>query len=54
MAEEGMSWVKISQIRTLSTERIGKKIGTVFPAVFLNFSGHCPAAGGIRRGDGVH
>lgn len=23
------SWVKISQIRTLSTERIGKKIGTV-------------------------
>ena len=25
------SWVKISQIRTLSTERIGKKIGTVGP-----------------------
>jgi len=23
------SWVKISQIRTLSTERIGKRIGTV-------------------------
>jgi mRNA interferase MazF len=23
------SWVKISQIRTLSTERIGRKIGTV-------------------------
>ena len=23
------SWVKISQIRTLSTERIGKKIGTL-------------------------
>jgi mRNA interferase MazF len=23
------SWVKISQVRTLSTERIGKKIGTV-------------------------
>jgi mRNA interferase MazF len=26
------SWVKISQIRTLSTERIGKKIGSVGPA----------------------
>ena len=25
------SWVKISQIRTLSTERIGKKIGVVNP-----------------------
>ncbi len=25
------SWVKISQIRTLSTERIGRKIGTVLP-----------------------
>ena len=25
------SWVKISQIRTLSTERIGKKIGAVGP-----------------------
>lgn len=25
------SWVKISQIRTLSTERIGKKIGVVDP-----------------------
>lgn len=25
------SWVKISQIRTLSTERIGKKLGTVAP-----------------------
>ena len=25
------SWVKISQIRTLSTERIGKKIGAVDP-----------------------
>lgn len=25
------SWVKISQIRTLSTERIGKKIGTASP-----------------------
>ncbi|MHC1728979.1 MAG: type II toxin-antitoxin system PemK/MazF family toxin [Syntrophobacteraceae bacterium] len=25
------SWVKISQIRTLSTERIRKKIGTVSP-----------------------
>jgi mRNA interferase MazF len=25
------SWVKISQIRTLSTERIGKKIGRVEP-----------------------
>ncbi|MBI5450462.1 MAG: type II toxin-antitoxin system PemK/MazF family toxin [Gammaproteobacteria bacterium] len=25
------SWVKISQIRTLSTERIGKKIGSVDP-----------------------
>ena len=25
------SWVKISQIRTLSTERIGKKIGSVAP-----------------------
>lgn len=25
------SWVKISQIRTLSTERIGKRIGTVSP-----------------------
>jgi mRNA interferase MazF len=25
------SWVKISQIRTLSTERIGKKIGKVLP-----------------------
>jgi mRNA interferase MazF len=25
------SWVKISQIRTLSTERIGKKIGTLGP-----------------------
>ena len=25
------SWVKISQVRTLSTERIGKKIGTVTP-----------------------
>lgn len=25
------SWVKISQIRTLSTERIGKKIGTIGP-----------------------
>ena len=25
------SWVKISQIRTLSTERIGKKIGTLSP-----------------------
>lgn len=25
------SWVKISQIRTLSTERIGKKIGIVSP-----------------------
>ena len=23
------SWVKISQIRTLSTERIGKKIGSI-------------------------
>ena len=25
------SWVKVSQIRTLSVERIGKKIGTVEP-----------------------
>jgi mRNA interferase MazF len=25
------SWVKISQIRTLSTERIGKKIGRMLP-----------------------
>jgi mRNA interferase MazF len=25
------SWVKISQIRTLSTERIGKKIGSIGP-----------------------
>ncbi|MHB9150283.1 MAG: type II toxin-antitoxin system PemK/MazF family toxin [Thermoleophilia bacterium] len=25
------SWVKISQIRTLSTERIGRKIGSVSP-----------------------
>ncbi|MBP8926706.1 MAG: type II toxin-antitoxin system PemK/MazF family toxin, partial [Pseudomonadales bacterium] len=25
------SWVKISQIRTLSTQRIGKKIGSVDP-----------------------
>lgn len=25
------SWVKISQIRTLSTERIGKKIGRMVP-----------------------
>ena len=25
------SWVKISQIRTLSTERIGKKVGSVEP-----------------------
>lgn len=25
------SWVKISQIRTLSVERIGKKIGMIFP-----------------------
>jgi mRNA interferase MazF len=25
------SWVKISQIRTLSTERIGKKIGVINP-----------------------
>ena len=25
------SWVKISQIRTLSTERIGKKLGSVAP-----------------------
>lgn len=25
------SWVKISQIRTLSTERLGKKIGTISP-----------------------
>jgi mRNA interferase MazF len=25
------SWVKISQIRTLSVERLGKKIGTVAP-----------------------
>ena len=25
------SWVKISQIRTLSTERIGKKIGVLNP-----------------------
>lgn len=26
-----LSWVKISQIRTLSVERIGKKLGTVEP-----------------------
>lgn len=26
-----LSWVKISQIRTLSTERIGRKIGSVSP-----------------------
>jgi mRNA interferase MazF len=26
-----LSWVKISQIRTLSTERIGRKIGAVSP-----------------------
>lgn len=26
------SWVKISQIRTLSTERIGRKIGSLGPA----------------------
>jgi len=26
------SWVKISQIRTLSTERIGKKLGSVAPS----------------------
>jgi mRNA interferase MazF len=25
------SWVKISQIRTLSTKRIGKKLGTALP-----------------------
>jgi len=25
------SWVKISQIRTLSTERLGKKIGLISP-----------------------
>ncbi len=28
------SWVKISQIRTLSTERIGRKIGAVSPEEF--------------------
>jgi len=27
------SWVKISQVRTLSTERIGKKLGRVSPEV---------------------
>lgn len=26
-----LSWVKISQIRTLSVQRIGKKLGTVEP-----------------------
>ena len=26
-----MSWVKISQIRTLSVERVGKKLGAVEP-----------------------
>jgi mRNA interferase MazF len=26
-----LSWVKISQLRTLSVERIGKKLGTVEP-----------------------
>jgi mRNA interferase MazF len=25
------SWVKISQVRTLSTERLGRKLGTVSP-----------------------
>jgi len=25
------SWIKISQIRTLSVERIGRKLGTVSP-----------------------
>lgn len=25
------SWVKISQVRTLSTKRLGKKLGTVVP-----------------------
>jgi len=29
------SWVKISQIRTLSTERIGKKIGSVDSAELI-------------------
>jgi mRNA interferase MazF len=28
---EKQSWVKVSQIRTLSVERIGKKLGTVEP-----------------------
>ena len=26
------SWVKISQIRTISTERLGKKLGSLEPA----------------------
>jgi mRNA interferase MazF len=30
------SWVKISQIRTLSTERIGKKIGRLGPNELTN------------------
>lgn len=31
------SWVKISQIRTLSTERIGKKIGVINPEELAQF-----------------
>lgn len=27
------SWIKISQVRTLSTERIGRKLGRVMPEV---------------------
>ena len=29
------SWIKISQIRTLSVERIGKKIGSIDPEEFV-------------------
>lgn len=30
------SWVKISQIRTLSVKRLGKKIGKVSPEILIN------------------
>jgi hypothetical protein len=31
LGTEALAWVKISQVRTLSTRRLGRKIGRVFP-----------------------
>jgi len=42
------SWVKISQVRTLSTARLGRQLGRLFPEVEEIISGLNEILGGSR------